>query len=66
MSEGDQDHSGVPVTIAVVARGLDQTLDLLLGQVLPCPQLLIFQTPRFTLVGAASLRRDLGIESLLI
>src|SRR6516162_2593298 len=46
MSEGDQDHSGVPVTIAVIAYGLDQALDLLLGQVLPCPQLLILQTPR--------------------
>src|SRR6516165_2651241 len=46
MSEGDQDHSGVPVTIAVVAYGLDQAFDLLLGQVLPCPQLLILQTPR--------------------
>jgi hypothetical protein len=46
MSEGDQDHSGVPVTMAVIAYGLDQALDLLLGQVLPCPQLLILQTPR--------------------
>ena len=46
MSEGDQDHSGVPVTIAVIAYGLDQALDLLLGQVLPCPQLTILQPPR--------------------
>jgi hypothetical protein len=41
MSEADQDHSGVPVTIAVVAYGLDQAFDLFFGQVLPCPQLLI-------------------------
>src|SRR6516165_10585539 len=46
MSEGDQDHSGVPVTIAVVAYGLDQVFDLLLGQVLPRPQLLILQARR--------------------
>ena len=41
MSEGDQDHSGIPVTIAVVAYGLDQAFDHFFGQVLPCPQLLI-------------------------
>ena len=46
MSEGNQDHGGVPVTIAVVAYGLDQAFDLLLGQVLPRPQLLILQARR--------------------
>jgi hypothetical protein len=46
MPEGDQDHSGVPLTIAVIAYGLDQAIDLLLGQVLPRPQLVILQTPR--------------------
>jgi hypothetical protein len=32
--------------MAVIAYGLDQAFDLLLGQVLPRPQLLILQTPR--------------------
>jgi phosphatidylserine/phosphatidylglycerophosphate/cardiolipin synthase-like enzyme len=46
MAEGDQDHSGVAVSVAVIGNGLDQAFDLLLGQVLPCPQLLILQPPR--------------------
>src|SRR5262249_52130166 len=33
--EGNQDHGGVPVAIAVIAYGLDEAFDLLLGQVLP-------------------------------
>jgi len=51
MPESDQNHSGVPVTMAVVAYGLDQALDLLLGQVLPCPQLIILPNPFAKLWG---------------
>jgi hypothetical protein len=33
--EGNQDHSGIPVAVPVIAYGLDEALDLFLGQVLP-------------------------------
>jgi hypothetical protein len=35
MPEGNQDHSGIPVAVAVIAYGLNQAFDLLLGQVFP-------------------------------
>ena len=39
MPVGDQNHGGVPVTVAVVLRGLDHPLDLGRGEVLAPPQL---------------------------
>jgi hypothetical protein len=39
MPVGDQDHGGVPVTVAVVLRGLDYPLDLGRGEVFAHPQL---------------------------
>jgi hypothetical protein len=35
--EGDQDHRGIPVPVAVFAYDLDEAFDLFLGQVLPSP-----------------------------
>jgi len=37
MPIGDQDHGRIAMTVAVALRGLDQLLDLGLGQVLPLP-----------------------------
>ena len=37
MPEGEQDHGGVAVTVAVVACGLDEALDLAFGQVFARP-----------------------------
>src|ERR1700704_525411 len=37
MPVGDEDHGGVPVPPAVVPRGLDQALDLLLREVFADP-----------------------------
>jgi hypothetical protein len=39
MPVGDQDHGGVPVTMAIVLRGLYHPLDLGRGQVLAPPEL---------------------------
>ena len=35
MPEGQQDHGGVPVSVAIVASRLHQPLDLALGEVFP-------------------------------
>src|SRR6185503_9641720 len=43
MPEGKQDHSGIPVAVAVVTGCLDQPLDLLLGEILPHPVMRIGQ-----------------------
>ena len=50
MSVGDQDGCGVPMPPPVVARGLDQLLDLALGQVLTRASSRL--TVTFTRVGA--------------
>jgi hypothetical protein len=41
MPGGDQDHGGVAVAVAVALGGLDQLLDLTLGQMLSGPQLAV-------------------------
>jgi hypothetical protein len=38
MPEGQKDHEGVAVAIAIGLGRLDQSLDLVDGQVLACPQ----------------------------
>ena len=40
--EGEQDHGGVAVTVAVAPGSLDQRLDLVGGQVLPGSQFGVF------------------------
>jgi hypothetical protein len=44
--EGQKHHESVAVTIAIVAGRFDQPLDLVDGQVLPCPNISIFWSPR--------------------
>src|SRR4029453_9388560 len=43
MPVGKQDHSGIPVAVAVVTGCLHQPLDLLLGEILPHPVMRIGQ-----------------------
>src|SRR6476646_1345560 len=43
MPVGKQDHSGIPVAVAVVNGCLHQPLDLLLGEILPHPVMRIGQ-----------------------
>src|SRR3954467_10212381 len=43
MPVGKQDHSGIPVAVAVVNGCLDQPLDLFLGEILPHPVMRIGQ-----------------------
>jgi hypothetical protein len=38
---GYQNHRGVPVAVAIPRRGVDEPLDLCLGQVFPRPQVAI-------------------------
>jgi hypothetical protein len=45
VAEGHEEHSGIPVSVAVAAGCLYQALDLLLGQVLPRAKLSIGQAP---------------------
>src|SRR5450759_4105339 len=41
-----EDHGGVPVTVAIVLRGLDELFDLALGQVLSAAKLAVWPAPR--------------------
>ena len=42
MPVSHQDHGGVPVTVAIVLRGLDQLFNLSLGQVLSAAKLAVW------------------------
>src|ERR1039458_750156 len=46
MPVSHEDHGGVPVTVAIVPRGLDQLFDLALGQVLSAAKLAVRLPPR--------------------
>src|ERR1035437_2171075 len=46
MPVSHEDHGGVPVTVAIVLRGLDQLFNLSLGQVLSAAQLAVRLPPR--------------------
>ena len=46
MPEADQDHGGVPLAVAVALGGLDQLLDLALGQVFAGPKLAVWAAGR--------------------
>jgi hypothetical protein len=58
MPVGDQDHGGVPVTMAIVLRGLYHPLDLGRGQVLAPPKHGVLRpagaTARFSMAGVTS------------
>jgi len=60
MPERQQDHRGIALAVPFDLRGLDESLDLGLGQVLPGPQVAIAASPRgncsFTMAGVTSLR----------
>src|SRR5450759_423325 len=46
MPVSHEDHGGVPVTVAIVLRGLDELFDLALGQVLSAAKLTVWPAPR--------------------
>src|ERR1035437_3449512 len=46
MPVSHEDHGGVPVTVAIVLRGLDQLFNLSLGQVLSAAQFAVRLPPR--------------------
>jgi hypothetical protein len=67
MPEGEKHHQSVTVTMAVSFGRLDQSLDLVDGQVLPCPKLAIFASARcdcsILVVGVTRRRRGLVMRN---
>ncbi len=54
MPVSQEDHQGITVTVAIVLGHIDQSFHLSIGQVLPGPQIGIFQS----LVGNCSIFSD--------
>jgi hypothetical protein len=67
MPEGQEHHESIAMTIAVSFGRLDQPLDLIDGQVLPCPNISIFGSPRrdcsILVVEATRRRRGLAMRN---
>ena len=65
MPVSHEDHGGVPVTVTIVLCGLNQLLDLSLGQVLPAAKLPIWLAPSGQLLVFRWLASPAAVSILL-